>query len=154
MTLTMRILWRQPRLLSSQIVTVRVELTRSRNMKSPEKRKRRRTNLKTVKTDLEVETEAEVEIEQRKRKVPGPHQGLGLGQEVRTGDADILAVREAEAEVLAEGTERDPGVTIREAEEDLGVIVEGIHHHPRAPAEAEADLAITEKLSMKTYWPK
>ena len=97
-------------------------------MKSPEKRKRRRTNLKTVKTDLEVETEAEVEIEQRKRKVPGPHQGLG--QEVTTGDADILAVREAEAEVLAEGTERDPGVTIREAEEDLGVIVEGIHHYP------------------------
>ena len=138
--------------MSSQIVTVTVEFIRSRNMKSPEKRKRKRTNLKTVKTDLEVETEAEVEIEQRKRKVPGPHQGLG--QEVTTGDADILAVREAEAEVLAEGTERDPGVTTREAEEDLGVIVEGIHHHPRAPAEAEADLAITEKLSMKTYWPK
>ena len=123
-------------------------------MKSPEKRKRR-ANLKTVKTDLEVETEAEVEIEQRKRKVPGPHQGLGLGQEVITGDADILAVREAEAEVLAEGIERDLEVTTREAEEGLGVIVEGIHHHhPRAPAEAEADLAITEKLSMKTYWPK
>ena len=121
-------------------------------MKSPEKRKRRRTKLKTVKTDLEVETEAEVEIEQRKRKVPGPLQDLGQGQEVIIGDADILAVSR-EAEVLAEGIERDPEVTTREAEEDLGVIVEGIHHHPRAPAEAEveADLVITEKLLMKTY---
>lgn len=148
----MRILWRQPRLLSSPIVTVRVEFTRSRNLKSPEKRKRRRTKLKTVKTDLEVETEAEVEIEQRKRKVPGPLQDLGQGQEVIIGDADILAVSR-EAEVLAEGIERDPEVTTREAEEDLGVIVEGIHHHPRAPAEAEveADLVITEKLLMKTY---
>ena len=145
----MRILWRQPRLLSSPIVTVRLEFIRSRNLKSPEKRKRRRTKLKTVKTDLEVETEAEVEIEQRKRKVPGPLQDLG--QEVTNGGADILAVSR-EAEVLAEGIERDPEVTTREAEEDLGVIVEGIHHHPRAPAEAEveADLVITEKLLMKT----
>ena len=96
-------------------------------MKSPEKRKRRRTKLKTVKTDLEVETEAEVEIEQRKRKVPGPHQDLG--QEVTAGDADILAVSQ-EAEIRAEGIDRDPGVTTREAEQDLGVVGEGIHHCP------------------------
>ena len=76
---------------------------------------------------MSAETEAEVEIEQRKRKVPGPHQDLG--QEVTAGDADILAVSQ-EAEILAEGIDRDPGVTTREAEQDLGVVAEGIHHYP------------------------
>ena len=76
---------------------------------------------------MSAETEADVEIEQRKRKVPGPHQGLG--QEVAARDADILAVSQ-EAEILAEGIDRDPGVTTREAEQDLGVVGEGIHHYP------------------------